>query len=318
MTDPQCLEKREFACDVLLRAHPPVLRHPHKQLAFQMCCDAGYRPRGILTHSKWAPTGLPESLPTKSETVSTHPGFYDYVVGGGTAWHVNFADPQLFVAYGSGLLAQDEIQVLEHPILGSLRESLLSMGIRTRTEEETGPTPVLIQNAERVCEIDTAPSDTSPRGLYGNRFQVASPEAVRAALRVFPTPTLSNLIAIAAPVGSGIYTRQQITSILYTAFTGFRAAVLSSPQHPVEIHTGFWGCGAFGGNRPLMVALQLLAARLADVDRLVFHLGSPSERFPFDEGRDLISKVTRPGQLVAGLIESIVALQFRWGQSDGN
>lgn len=318
MSDPRCLEKYDFDSAILLRDHPPVLRHPHKQMVFQICCAAGYAPCGMLTYSRWSPTGLPESLPIECGTAVADTGFYDYVVGDGTAWHVNFADPQLFIAYGSGLLAQDEIQVLEHPILGSLREALLSMGKRVRTEDETGPTPVLVQNTERVCEIDTAPSDTSPRGLYGNRFQIASSEAVQAALRVFPTPTPSNLIAIAAPVGSGIYTQQQITSILHTAFAGFRAAVLSSPQQPVEIYTGFWGCGAFGGNRPLMVAIQLLAAHLAEVDRLVFHLGSPSERFPFDEGRDLISKITRLGQSVAGLIESIVALQFRWGQSDGN
>jgi hypothetical protein len=39
-------------------------------------------------------------------------------------WHVNFADPQLFVAYGSQLLAQDELQAAEHPLLGSIREAL--------------------------------------------------------------------------------------------------------------------------------------------------------------------------------------------------
>ncbi len=32
------------------------------------------------------------------------------------------------------------------------------------------------------------------------------------------------------------------------------------------IHTGFWGCGAFGGNRTLMVILQALAADLAGVE----------------------------------------------------
>ncbi len=39
-------------------------------------------------------------------------------------WWVNFADPHLFVAYGSSLFAQDEIQVAEHPSLGHLREAL--------------------------------------------------------------------------------------------------------------------------------------------------------------------------------------------------
>ena len=43
---------------------------------------------------------------------------YDYVPLPGNTLalrHVNFADPVLFVAYGGGLLAQDEMQVVEHP-----------------------------------------------------------------------------------------------------------------------------------------------------------------------------------------------------------
>ena len=41
-------------------------------------------------------------------------------------WHPNFADKHLFGFYGGNLLAQDELQVLEHPILGSLRELLVN------------------------------------------------------------------------------------------------------------------------------------------------------------------------------------------------
>lgn len=40
------------------------------------------------------------------------------------------------------------------------------------------------------------------------------------------------------------------------------------------IHTGWWGCGAFGGNRRLMAILQFAAAQLAGVDAVVFHRGS--------------------------------------------
>lgn len=39
-------------------------------------------------------------------------GMYDYApatgVAGAVEWQVNFADPRLFTAYGSGLFAQDE------------------------------------------------------------------------------------------------------------------------------------------------------------------------------------------------------------------
>jgi hypothetical protein len=53
---------------------------------------------------------------------------------------------------------------------------------------------------------------------------------------------------MAAPVGSGRYTREEIELVLLTAFTGFAAARGESPVGSrVIIHTGHWGTGAFGG-----------------------------------------------------------------------
>ncbi|MCA9008157.1 MAG: hypothetical protein KDB01_00350 [Planctomycetaceae bacterium] len=57
--------------------------------------------------------------------------------------------------------------------------------------------------------------------------------------------------------GFGRYTRDQIEFVLSTALTGFRAAVLESRKQRGEdvktaIHTGYWGCGAYGGNRVLI------------------------------------------------------------------
>ena len=318
MPDPVCLESLSFGGSRLMIEHPPLLRHPHKRLAFEQCCQAGYSPGGTLKYSRWKPERFPESIPSKDIDVVVDPAFFSYPNEAGEPWHVNFADPELFVAYGSGLLAQDEIQVLEHPILGSLREALDASGWEALTEDRSGPTPILIQGAERACRIDTSPSTTSPRGLYGNRFQAATPEAVLAALHVFPRPTMTNLIAMAAPVGSGLYSNDEISRILTTAYTGFRAAVLASSSRPVVIHTGFWGCGAFGGNRPLMVLLQLLAAQLAAADRLVFHLGSVAEQPPFDEGQEILRKVTRTESSTQEILNAIAKRGFQWGQSDGN
>jgi len=38
----------------------------------------------------------------------------------------------------------------------------------------------------------------------------------------------------------------------------------------VRIHTGHWGCGAYGGNKSLMAILQIIAAEAAGV-RLMYH-----------------------------------------------
>ncbi|MDB5347206.1 MAG: hypothetical protein JWP89_5583 [Schlesneria sp.] len=318
MFDPICLESRDYDSAMQQQQYPPVLRHPHKRLVYDLCLAAGYRAHGHLKYSQWKPRGLPESIPSRASEVIVQQGYFDYAPSTNSAWHLNFADPRLFFAYGSGLFAQDEMQVLEHPILSCLREALAAAGRDPMTVDGDGATPVLIQNAERVCFIDTAPSDSAPRGLYGNRFQSASPEAIREALRILPAPALTNLIAIAAPVGQGRYTLAQVTSIMQAAYCGFRAAVLSSPTSAVEIHTGFWGCGAFGGNRPLMVLLQLLAAQLAQVDQLVFHLGSIGEQPAFDEGRTRLNQLLRDDSSVSSVINKITGLGYRWGQSDGN
>ena len=40
----------------------------------------------------------------------------------------DFAHSNLFIAYREALLAQDELQVLEHPFLGSIRECMVNKG----------------------------------------------------------------------------------------------------------------------------------------------------------------------------------------------
>ena len=48
------------------------------------------------------------------------------------------------------------------------------------------------------------------------------------------------------------------------AFLASRAFVLvyvTLVPQAAKVRTGFWGCGAFGGNRTLMTLLQLLADR---------------------------------------------------------
>ena len=136
-------------------------------------------------------------------------------------------------------------------------------------------------------------------------------------------PTCTNLIAIAAPVGSGEYTRQQLEGILVTAYTGFAAAVAETgrawPGVPPEIRTGFWGCGAFGGNRQVMVIMQLLAARLAGASRIRFYAFDDAGRASFAAGAAVLDRVLgAPGERLCDLIERIADLDFAWGVSDGN
>ena len=83
------------------------------------------------------------------------------------------------------------------------------------------------------------------------------------------------------------------------------------------IHTGFWGCGAFGGNRILMTILQSLAADLAGVD-IVFWASDDSgvnlvknARRQYKQAREISLSVPR-------LLDYLVKQRFQWGVSDGN
>ena len=304
--------RRDLEAAELVRRHPPRFDHPHKQLCFELA--GGTEVAGPITVTRWRaalPAAHADALDrhnTLEVIAEPTPFVYDGTPG---AWHVNFADPDLFFGYGSALLAQDELQCLEHPVLGSLRDALHAEG-QARTADRDGATPVLVTGAERRCELDTMPAPGRPHGLYGNEFASAPAEAVRAALRVVRPPTRTNLIAMAAPgYGHGTYRRVQLEQILATAYTGFAAAVGETarlwPGAPTEIRTGFWGCGAFGGNRTVMVALQLIAARLAGVARVRFYAVRPDGLADFERGA-----------AAANARDAIAALEREhWGTSNG-
>lgn len=332
---PEPLQRRSWPAADLVRRHPPVLRNENKQLLFGIACPPGTQHAGRIDYSRWPELPLARVRPMDQAGIerlaSIRDGFYDYepaLPGAGVEWHVNFADPNLFYAYGSALFAQDEIQVAEHPVLGSLREALVADGLPTTTMANGRPTPVLVMGAERRVAVRAAPGAEAggPSWLYGMAFARATAEHVRDAATPIDPPTISNILAIVAPFGgSGRYRREQIGLALATAYSGFRAAVLESRRTAgprdtaveVAIHSGFWGCGAFGGNRPMMVLVQVLAAAMADVNRLVLHVGDPVGRATVEEALSLapaIADAAAEGDLVAGL----EALGLEWGMSDGN
>lgn len=213
------------------------------------------------------------------------------------------------------------MQVAEHPALGALREGLMAMGIRPVTVENGKPTPILVRGAERRCQVSTDPTQDRRHGLYGNAFGRADPDAVRRATTRLDSPTVTNVIAMAAPRGgSGRYAREEIGNILLTAYTGFRAAAIESAEQPTVVHTGFWGCGAFGGNRILMAALQVLAAGMAELERIVFYTGQPGGESSVNAAiRLLQDDLAHSGsQATDDLIAQITARGFEWGVGDGN
>ena len=85
----------------------------------------------------------------------------------------------------------------------------------------------------------------------------------------------------------------------------------------VRIHSGHWGTGAFGGNRVLMAAAQILAARCAGISELVYHSLDDDGVAAFDKGVRIASDVPE-GATLADMVALLDARGFSWGTSDGN
>ena len=327
--------RASFDAASLVAGHPPNLTHPNKALLYDLVATSPAPVGGELVVSRWAavasPGGAPAGEPPRFEL---REGAFAYEPAGAAsvAWHVNFADDQLFAFYGGPAFGQDEIQVAEHPALASLLGRLRAApppGLVPLAREAGVATPVLVAGVERRAAIDTEPDLDAGRlyGLYGRRFQRATPKEIRSAVTLLDPPARTNLIAMAAlQGGAGAYTEAHVADTLANAYAGFRAARVESARlagatTKVEVHTGHWGGGAFGGNRVLMAAVQLLAARLAGLDVLVF--------YAFDgQGADDYRAATRVVEraLVAPsgvattsqIVAALVAMKFTWGSPDGN
>jgi hypothetical protein len=180
------------------------------------------------------------------------------------------------------------------------------------TRHDGRPAPVLVRGAQRSMAIDTS------RGIYGNAFARAPFEKVREATTYLDPPTTSNILAMVAPPGGrGPYARAEIEDILATACIGFSACRVASGATEAVVHTGNWGTGAFGGDRVLMALLQLLAARLAGLDRLVFHSSGGADHL--HEAQTLLEVLPiADGTPIGNLIDAVHAHGFLWGISDGN
>ncbi len=322
------LDQITFDAARLLIDHPPHINQPNKKLVQEICESSGFPIQGESRYARWPAQSLPKVVPIGSQ-FNVRGGVFSYQPcedPGTVVWHVNFADPTLFVAYDSSLMAQDELMVAEHPSLGSIREALYALGFDAVTVEADGtPTPVTITGVQRRCSINLEPDESAgrPVGLYGNAFARASKEQVRTATRAVAPPTLSNILAMAAPsCGFGNYTRTDMLDVLTTAYTAFLATRTESSRlagNPTTtiVHTGFWGCGAFGGDRQLMTILQSLAGALAGVG-IEFWTFDDAGSTIANAGRLCYDNVLSRCGTVDGFLDALEKIGFSWGESDGN
>ncbi len=227
--------QQEFNAQDLVTEFPARLSDRNKKTVFGMSSPPGAVHAGAISFSRWRLMSLPATVmrSERSPGFELHENYFTYDPSpkGRVDWHLNFADYDLFCAYGGPLFAQDEMQVAEHPALASLRHGLIESGLKPVTGEDGNPTPVTVMGVERRCQIATDPNvaEGRPYGLYGNRFSIAAEEVVRGATEIIDPATVSNILAIEAPPGGrGRYTREQIESVFLTVCTGFSAAVFET------------------------------------------------------------------------------------------
>eukprot|EP01120_Amphizonella_sp_Union-15-10_P015388 TRINITY_DN7915_c0_g1_i1.p1 TRINITY_DN7915_c0_g1~~TRINITY_DN7915_c0_g1_i1.p1 ORF type:complete len:347 (-),score=46.86 TRINITY_DN7915_c0_g1_i1:123-1163(-) len=343
----QTISKYRIVCESyntqdLVSKNPPKIHNPNKKFLYKLSCPPNSLHSGQIVFSRWRSMPLPKcystSLPPTDYVLEQ--GEYIYPSqnvdsrGPIVTWHVNFADRELFLVYGGPLFAQDEHQVTEHPALGSLKEFLQKLRLSDSrfsplTREDNRPTPILIQGVERRIKIDIKPNKILgiPKGLWGNEFMQANEETLKKASTPILNPTISNILAIEAPSkGSGEYSFGTINDILVTAYTGYVAVKVQSQLHvdptgsvraKVVVHTGGWGTGAYGGNKIIMVLLQLIAARLAGVDVMIYHGFTSEGCDAYREAMKVMGEITKEEITVSSLIAKIQGLGFKWGLSNG-
>jgi hypothetical protein len=219
--------------------------------------------------------------------------------------------------------------IAEHPILASVREYLKeSRTISPSTIDSTNlfcfakPTPVIVLNAPRQLNI------VGLEHLYGHKFATASNKQVLdnvVKLDYSKFPPLSNIIAMTAPtLGPGTYTFQELEYLLVVTCSAFIAAKKiknlyeysktsgftskkSEPQGKsiaqIVIHSGNWGCGPCGGNKIVSFLIQMIAANVSGIHKLVLHSHANEE---FNNALKMYQLLGRCGRMETNTMLSLI------------
>ena len=308
----------------LMKKYPPVFENSVKKEYFEKAAFCHRKQKGIVKISRWSfdtERKSPLDFEKHDLDIQNVSDFFSYEEGkeDEKIWWLNFADENLFGYYGSDLFAQDEIQTFEHPLLGSVMEYLDAEKIPempSKTKEKTRSTPYLIENIPYWIKVNVNPTlkNGEKGNIYGWKFSQSSREDISCGISIIERDWKNNIIAMAAPCGGkGNYSQSELIRLMETVLVAFGAAVKTANLERYTktiIHTGNWGCGAFGNNKELIYLSQIIAASLVGVDTLIFH-GADS---------DILEEAKNKFHIFQekNLILFLENQNYRWENSDGN
>lgn len=212
---------------------------------------------------------LKNSILTLSQgtLITKKKGVFEYPQDNESTVHftANFADSNLFGFYNKDLCAQDELQTMELPSLPFVKKALQSNGGNLDRLNEGSFEVALITGAKRRGRVGGS--------LYGNNFNAANTGKIDQNTTLLE-PRSANIFCMAAPhIGFAKgkpYHKEDLEKLFYRSYGAF-SAIKSKSTKKAAVHTGNFGCGAFGNSPKVAAILQIAAARLANVDELYYY-----------------------------------------------
>jgi len=306
--------EKTFNLEELLQ-NPPHFSNQNKAHAYQVLTAGRDLTEESITIRKTTLSNPPdrEHLFNRPKTqVQLFEGTFPYPVGE-HHWTANFGDPHLFFGCEGPLLAQDELQVLEFPALSHLHRAILNTPF---ARLDTMGSCLLIEGAKRHGHLDTSREFPGFGNLYGNRFRAASFQQIDEALARFEIPLNSKLFVFCAPnispdLEGQPYRYEHLHHLFINAYAAFKGIQEKDPN--AVIHTGNWGCGAFGNSVAAQALMQIAAARLAGIKRI--HYYPLLQAAEFNAAEQLFDQIERenPRMTVDGFLRYVEAHAAEFG-----
>ncbi len=295
---------------MLLDEYPPIFGDKRKRTFFEQEQASHKSDSGKILLSRWCykhskTLALSSLKKSKLKIVideDKHYRYTDKITNDRNVWWMNFTSFLLFGLYGSDLFSQDKVQVMEHPLMGSVTEFLdesdiFGMEPETSVETNIKPLPFLLENVPQWFDVNGYVNVNGEKhSIYSENFCESPMELLNKAIVPTKNTERHNFIAAAAPCdGKGQYTEQELLYAVQVALCAFSSAKQMDALHgkkTTAIHTGNWGCGSFHNNYELIYVCQLLAAMISGVDEVIFHHPHQEE---FEAAKKTVEKIAELG-----------------------